>query len=209
QGSKTGEPGKGGGVPSTGERTAVKGTGVATLKGKVTYDGTPPTPEDFKARMEAQQDKDHCLKGPTKDPTWMVGADKGVKNVVVWLRAPEGQYFDVPAAQRSRKGEVVMDQPFCEFQPHVVAFFPYFWDPAAKKQTKTGEMFRVDNSAPIPHNTAYTPSNKLVNSGKNEILKPKDHMNIDVKPGSDSQPEGEELLNINCDIHKWMTAKAL
>jgi hypothetical protein len=206
-GEQSGTPGKTGSASA--ERTALKGTGVASLKGKVTFDGDPPKPKDLKPDMEKQQDKDHCLKGPTLDPTWMVGADKGVANVVVWLRAPEGHYFDIPAADQSRTKEVIMDQPFCEFQPHVVAFNPYFWDPASKKLKPTGEKFRVENSAPIPHNTAFTPTQKLVNTGKNEILKPKANMPIDARPGPDTQPGGEELLNINCDIHKWMTAKAL
>jgi hypothetical protein len=202
--------GKGGGAAGAAELTAVKGTGVATLKGKVTYDGDAPTPRDLKPDMEKQQDKDHCLKGPTLDPTWIVNKDgKGVANVVVWLRAPEGMYFDIPAADQSRKDEVIMDQPFCEFQPHVAAFYPYFWDPASKKLKPTGQKFRVDNTAPIPHNTAYSPTNRRVNSGKNEILKPGSNMPIDAKPGMDSQPGGEELLNINCDIHKWMTARAV
>jgi hypothetical protein len=212
-GSKAGPKDSGGGAGAAakgGERMAVKGTGVATVKGKVTYDGEPPTPKDFKPLMEERKDdRDHCLKGPTKDPTWIVGADKGVKNVVVWLRAPEGHYFEIPAADQSRKNEVVMDQPFCEFQPHVVAYFPYFWDPASKKLKATGEKFKVDNSAPISHNTGYSPTQKLVNTSKNELIKSKEHMYIDARPGPDTQPGGEEMLSINCDIHKWMTARAL
>lgn len=208
--SASGHGDKGGGAAAAkgaaGGMTAVEGTGAATLKGKVTYDGTPPPPADLKPFMEKQQDKDHCLKGPTADPTWMVGADKGVKNVVVWLRPPEGKFFKAEAP----KGDVTMDQPFCLFEPHVVAFAPMMWDPDSKIQKPTGQKFVVKNSAPIPHNTAWSGTNKLVNSGKNEILKAKEGaMPVDAKPGKTSEPGGEELLTINCDIHKWMTAKAV
>ena len=37
-----------------------------------------------------------CLAGDTKDPLWIVGADKGVENVVVWVKAPEGKYLKTP-----------------------------------------------------------------------------------------------------------------
>jgi hypothetical protein len=200
--------GEGGKAASGGDRTALEATGTGTLKGKVTFMGDPPVPQDLKIPDE-NKDKPHCMKGPTKDPTWMVGADKGVANVVVWLRPPDGKYFKIPADQQSRKDEVKMDQPFCAFEPHVVAMNTYFWDPESKQLKKTGEVFRVHNSAPISHNTNISPTNKLVNSGKNELIPAGKLMEYDAKPGSNSQPGGEEMLNITCNIHPWMNARAL
>jgi hypothetical protein len=185
----------------------VEGKGVATLKGKVSFDGTPPS-NSLEAAMKGQGDKDHCLKGPTGDPLWIVGPDKGVKGVVVWLRAPKGMSFKIPADQMARKDEVVMDQPFCLFEPHIVAINPMSWDADSKAHKPTGQTFKVANSAPIAHNTAYTPSNKLVNGGgKNEILKPKGELPVSVKPGS--KAGDEEILSIGCNIHPWMSAKVL
>lgn len=188
---------------------AVEATGTGTLKGKVTYAGDPPKIEDFKPRMEAQQDKDHCLKGDTKDPTWMIAADKGVANVVVWLRAPKGKYFNIPADQQKRTDEVIMDQPFCMFQPHVVALFPSYYDPAAKAQAPTGQKFKILNSAIILHNTGWK-GNALFNSGANLNIKPKGgELPVDAKPSMPSRMGGEDVIAIACDVHKWMTAKAV
>src|SRR5262249_50621952 len=134
---------------------------------------------------------------------------KGVANVVVWLRPPDGKFFKIPADQQSRKDEVKIDQPFCAFEPHVVAMYTYFWDPESKKLKKTGQTFRVLNSAEFPHNTNITPSNTLANTGKNEIIQPKKDMSYDAKPDVESKQGGEELLNVACNIHQWMNGKAL
>jgi hypothetical protein len=196
----------------SGDKTALASTGVATIKGKVTYDGDPPPSSDLKAAMQAVKDekeRDHCLKGDTENPTWMIGADKSVKNVVVWLKPADGHYFNITGdAAKPAEQEVTIDQPFCAFKPHVVALYPSYWDPETKAQKKTGQVFKVLNSAPINHNTAWK-GKALLNDGKNEILKPKGEMVVNAKPCRDNQSSGEDVININCDIHKWMTAKAL
>ncbi len=85
---KSGSMDGGSKTSSSGEKTPVEGKGVATIKGKITYDGTPPTPKSFKEAMGAvPQDKAVCLAGNTNDPLWIVGADKGIANVVVWVQA--------------------------------------------------------------------------------------------------------------------------
>src|SRR5260370_29949479 len=77
----------GGGAPTTSEKTAIKHTAFGIINGKVTFDGTPPPVANLS--FEGNNDKDHCLKGPKEDPTWIVDKDsKVVKNVVVWVRAP-------------------------------------------------------------------------------------------------------------------------
>ncbi len=207
-GGDTGKPA----AAKSGDKTALPATGVATIKGKVTYDGDPPAVGDLKTAMQAvtdQAQRDHCLKADTENPTWILGADKGVKNVVVWVRPGDGHYFNITGeAAKPAEKEIVIDQPYCAFKPHVVAFYPSYWDAEAKSQKKTGQVFKVINSAPIPHNTAWS-GRKLLNDGKNEILKAKTgELPIPAKPCPDRQVGGEDLININCDIHKWMTAKA-
>jgi hypothetical protein len=206
----TGTTGAGatGSTAAAGEASAIEVKDTGTLKGKVTYDGTPPTPDDLTGQMEAkaEPDKSHCLKGDRKGQLWIVGADKGVANVVVWLRAPEGKFFDVPAAERNRTDTVTVDQPFCQFIPHVQAINPSDYDPSTKKQKKTGQTFKILNSAPINHNTAWK-GNPLFNSGVNQIINPKKEMDVVAAPCSPSKAGGEDLLSVNCDIHKWMTAK--
>jgi hypothetical protein len=191
---------------STGERTALKSPVTGTLKGRVTFVGQVPAAKDFTEQMEKQADKSHCLQGPKTDPEWMVSADKGVANVIVWLRPPDGKYFDIPGALRHRADEVKMDQPYCMFEPHVLAINPSTWDPQTKKQVPTAQVFKIVNSAPINHNTAWS-GNKLLNSGKNEILPAKKgSMAINAKACRETDVGGEELLAVNCDIHKWMNA---
>lgn len=192
---------------SSGEKTPVEGKGVATLKGKVVYDGTPPTPKSIKDVMEKVDDKDMCLKGDTNDPTaWVVGADKGVANVVVWIKAPEGKFLATPAKDQAQTKKVTIDQPHCAFEPHVVAFDPTFYDPTTKKQKSTGGILEVLNSAPKNHNTQWS-GNKLFNSGANKIVPPKGNIVVDALPGKADSAGSEDLVTLSCDIHKWMTGK--
>src|SRR3954454_16340999 len=83
----------------------ISGTGTGTIKGKITLDGTAPAPAKLNIDP-ANKDKDHCMKGDTEDMTWVVGADKGVGNVVVFLKAPAGSAFKVDMAKKTWKDEV-------------------------------------------------------------------------------------------------------
>jgi len=193
------------------EWTPIKSTQTGTLKGKVTFAGAEiPKPRDLKPEMEKrQEDKDHCLKGETVSQEWVVNpANKGVQFAIVFLKAPEGKCFDVPQNLRSRTDTVTVDQPFCAFEPHATAVNTTTWDPATKKQVKTGQALHVQNSAPITHNTAWH-GNTLLNPGKNEILPPKkdtvQSRDLPVIPCKATETGKEDLVSINCDIHKWMT----
>jgi hypothetical protein len=135
------------------ERTGLVSSGWAKLKGKVTYDGDPPEVGDFRDSMAGNKDKEYCLKADTEDPTWIVGEDKGVANVVVWVRPPKGKYFPIPDELKKRSDVVKMDQPYCAFKPHGVVLFPSYWDPRSASQQPTGQVFKILNSASIAHNT--------------------------------------------------------
>jgi hypothetical protein len=208
-GSGSGTVGKGdsrGGGGSTAEATPIKATSFGTIKGKVTYVGDPPVRADI-AIPDNNKDKSECLKGDHKDPTWIVSADKGVKNAVVWLRAPKGKYFDVPADQQKPADMTKkVDQPFCAFEPHVQILFPSVYDEATKKQKKTGQVFEVVNDASFTHNTNWNPKDSLLDSNGNEILSPKQERKIEVfKSASPSKKGLEQLLSLKCNIHQWMT----
>ena len=189
------------------EKTPVEAKATATIKGKVVYDGTPPAPKSLKDAMSASGDKDLCLAGDTNDPVWMVGADKGVANVVVWVKAPEGKYLQTPEKLQARTDKVNIDQPHCAFEPHVIAFSPTFFDAASKKEKKTGEILEVLNSSPAKHNTGWN-GNRLFNAGDSKIIPSKGTYPIDAVAGKSDNAGSEDLLSISCDIHKWMTAKA-
>src|SRR3954453_5798506 len=77
----------GGSSKSGGGKEEVASKGAGTVKGRVVFDGDPPRP----AALEINKDGEHCKKGPPDeltDPTWRVGSDKGVANVIVWVQAP-------------------------------------------------------------------------------------------------------------------------
>src|SRR5262249_56099529 len=151
-----GEKEKGGGTSSTAGSTPLKAEAFAIVKGKAIYDGTPPPPADIPI-PDTNKDKEYCLKGPHNDPSWIGGAGKGVANVVVWVRAPAGKYFEIPADQQKPAAPVVkIDQPFCAFEPHVAVVFPSYFD--GKAQQPTGQKLEIANSAKITHNTNWNPA---------------------------------------------------
>jgi hypothetical protein len=192
------------GHATSGEATALKGTGHATLKGKVTFAGDPPPVK--KVDMDNQKDKPYCEKGETNDPTWIVSPDKGVANVVVWLRPPADHYFDLAPDQREpAQKEVKVDQPYCAFEPHIIVLFPSYYDGASKTQKPTGQKFEVANSAPFSHNTNISSNDPTLNSGFNEIVPSNAKKPVDIKADKPRQFGKEALLSVKCNIHTWMT----
>jgi hypothetical protein len=195
---------------SSGPLTALDTKGTATAKGKATFDGTPPKAGDFRDRMKAHGDARFCLAGKDKedfmDPTWIVGPNKEVRNVVVWLRPPKGKVFKIPPDLQKQTQPVILDQPYCAFHPHVMTLFPSFYDFDSKAQKPTGQKFLVKNSAEMGHNTAWS-GNSIFNAGTNYKIAPKTEIDIPAKP-CDSKKSGEDLIKINCDLHKWMSAFA-
>lgn len=191
-------------------------TGWGTIEGKITFDGEPPTPRDLTPQINMKEsDAPHCKMGKTVDETWVVGgADKGVANVVVWLRAPKGKYFDIPEKLRDRSAETItLAQPYCAFEPHVFALFPSYYDGDSKKQKPTNQKFHLINDATIAHNSNVDFSDNIVNpEGGNNLLPPRkgDKMEgktIQVKAGKDNDAGSEQSLKVKCDIHGWMGAR--
>lgn len=172
-------------------KKAIEGKSAGTIKGKVTLDGDAPAASKVKMD-QSNKDLAHCMKGDTDDLTWVVGKDKGLANVVVYLKAPANSYFKVDMSKKTWKEEVVIDQPFCAFMPHVsVLFMEYEGKP-------TGQKMMIKNSAPIIHNSRYSGSsfknplkNYTIPAGKSETPTPK----VDTQP-----------ITLSCDVHKWMEA---
>jgi hypothetical protein len=197
---------------STGGRGAnpFKSEGLGTLRGTVKLSGTAPVPAklDFsEAKKEA--DIPICEKGTGKEllvPDWMVGANNGLENVLVWVRAPAGQYFALSDSQKKpARAEVSIDQPHCAFIPHVDVLFPSYFDGSA--QVSTGQRFVVKNSAPIPHATSWEPTKSLLNMGDDRIL-PRNGGELDITllPCRKAEMGGEESCSFKCTIHPWMKA---
>jgi hypothetical protein len=161
-----------------------QGGKTATLKGKVTYDGNPPVLPNLVGKFQAvPKDAPHCAKGDTEDPTWVVDKNtKGVEYAVVFLKFASPPKYNF--ADTGLEKEVVVDQPFCAFKPHVSVV-----------DVKDQKLI-VKNSAPMLHNTRIG-GNPIKNPDRNENVPPGGQKTFAVK--SDNQP-----LKVNCDVHKWM-----
>ena len=143
----------------------IDAVGVGTLTGKVTFEGKAPDRGDLTEVMRAHADANFCLGGDTKDPLWIVDANGGVANVVIWLKPPDGKFFSTPVSTQVAVKKVVMDQPHCAFEPHIAAFQPTFYDRFSNQQRKTGQILEVRNSAAIKNNVSWH-GNRLVQFGR-------------------------------------------
>lgn len=187
------------------EELAVTGW-KGVLKGKVTFEGDAPARGDATSEIKKlgnEADRNHCLKGDTSEQTWKVGPDKGVANVVVWLRPSGKKYFNLPDDQRTRADEVKVDQPFCTFEPHVVVVYPNYFDPKSKSWKETGQKFRVYNSAPITHNTNLNcaDDSQVIPPGFNPLLAPNQKMDV---PVAASENKDSVLVTFACNVHGFM-----
>ena len=115
----------------------------ATITGKVTFDGAPPSPKQMKVTKDS-------LKCGTEQVSeaLVVGEDNGTQHVVVSIvNAPPGQ-GDLPPRK------VVLDQRGCRFTPHVVVL------PAGAKLV-------VRNSDGIMHNLhTFSKTNPRINKAQ-------------------------------------------
>ena len=151
---------------------------AAEISGKVTFKGTPP-PEK-KVEFEATCGALHTTDAFTRH--YVVGADGGLANVFVYLKAgPAGKTFTPPT-------EVpVLDQVNCFYEPYVLGVM-------------TNQKFKIRNSDALMHNVHALPkagtSNKEFNVGQ------------PVKGMEKEQtfPSREVLVKFKCDVHPWMFA---
>jgi len=150
-------------------------SGGGTLTGKVVFNGDVPT------KMVIPT-KDPAVCGGIRNvPTIAVGADKGVKNAVAYLKVVESGKAWGKEWMQSMEAPV-LDQVKCEFAPYVQIIRP--------------GTLNILNSDPLLHNThgfygRRTAFNlAMPNKG--------DSNRADLKrPG---------LVRIECDAHGWMLA---
>jgi plastocyanin len=162
-----------------------------TVKGVVIFDGTPPKQEVNKA-IAAHKEGPACMKGSpidVQEQTWIVNKDGAVANVVISLAPPKGKKYKVTDALKEPfKEAVIVDQPFCAYRPHVVGVLsgvqPIIW----KNHFENNHNVKVDGG---PLNGVF-----------NEIITPKD-----VKSKPLILKGGENVYNVTCEMHGFMTGK--
>jgi hypothetical protein len=161
--------------------------GWGSIKGKVVW-ADKNLPE--RPKINVSQDQQHCLsKGPLFAETYVVNPkNKGVRWVMVWLvdpKNPKGKLPIHPKLQEPKDKEVVIDQPCCMFEPHVLGI-------------REGQTLVARNSAPIPHNVnVISPGN---NPNLNQLVPPGGKLPVPGWVASD------KASLVKCTIHPWMQA---
>jgi Polysaccharide lyase family 4, domain II len=142
-----------------------------TIKGRVTYQGDVGT-----RKIVPTKDPEVCG-GIREEPLILVGPDKGVQDVVVFLKdIQKGKALAKPAA------DPAINNHNCNFEPHVQAI-------------PVGSIVIV-NSDPVMHNThgffgRQTAFNQALPEKGMKFPKPV------RKPG---------MMRVECDVHGWMLA---
>ncbi len=150
-----------------------------TIKGRFLFGGDAPAA----AELKADKDVEVCGKHKLVNEELAVGADKGIANVVVFVR-DKGVKVHPDAAAGAKSAKVVLDNKDCRFSPHVVV-------------VQTGQPLVIKNSDTVGHNSNVAtlknpPSNSLIPAG-----------------GESSIPfASEEAIpaQVTCNIHPWMKA---
>jgi plastocyanin len=145
---------------------------AGNIVGKVTYAGTAPAPKP----IPITKDKEVCSREPHVDESLVVAADKGLANVVVYIKdAPNAPKMAVPAKAPE------LDQKSCKFHPHIQII------PA-------GGTLEVLNNDGILHNIhTYPKNNPPVNQAQ-----PKFKTKMPIKF------EKPDTIRLSCDVHTWM-----
>lgn len=168
--------------------------GWGNLKGQVVLDDKVKLKPIVK--LDVTKDQAHCLaKGNLLPEQWVVHpTTKGIKWVMVWVAVEKEGKADhlaempIHAAVKAIKNNmVVVDQPCCRFEPHVLGI-------------RKGQDFVGKNSSPIPHNMAIT---GFKGPNVNQVLPPGGAMTI----AADKWSPWYIPVNIACGIHPWMNAK--
>ena len=163
----------------------------ATIKGQVLFPANKPIPK--REPLNVTQDKDHCLsKGEILDESVIVNPkNRGVKNVVVWLRPDDknpksklakNQIF--PDDAKRKPAEHIISQPCCMFTERVTV-------------ARVGDKIVVKNPAPVPHNFFWSSTS---NGEINQTIPKMDEFKMPNALVAEGPP-----IQYKCTIHGWMT----
>jgi hypothetical protein len=154
------------------------GTGWATLKGRVVFNGPPP------AMKRVAVTKDHAVcsingKPPLEETVVVDPATKGLANVAIFIRKAPRVHESAASPETE---SVEFDQKQCIFLTHV---FPL----------TLGQTMQIKNSDTVAHNTKI--------SGKNIF-----NQMIPAGKMLDFTPQKEETVPVAvaCSVHPWMRA---
>jgi hypothetical protein len=162
------------------DEAAATGTGWATLKGKFTFDGTPPTMPPY----AVNKDQATCAPGgqaPLQQFLLVDSGNKGIANIAVFAR----KVSRVHEGAGPRTETALLDQKECVFLTHMLG-------------VTTGQPIDIKNSDNVGHNTNISGQNgfnQTIASGASTPFVAKKEESVPVP--------------VRCSIHPWMISYLL
>lgn len=151
---------------------------AATISGTVTFEGTPPTLRPIAMDAEPVCSKKHS--GPAPNEALVLGTGNTMGNIMVYVSKglAAGKTWPAPTTP------VTIDQDGCVYKPHVLGIM-------------VGQPTKILNSDGILHNIHTLPKvNTSFNRGQPAT----------VKEMSTTFPKAEDVFQVKCDVHPWMSA---
>jgi plastocyanin len=145
-----------------------------TIVGEVKYAGDPPAPE----KIDVTKDANICGADPKVSPTLIVGANKGIKDVVASLPSiQKGKALGKPDKPP------VLDQKSCEYHPYAQII-------------PVNTTLEITNSDDVLHNIKTKGGSKTSFNMAQPKFKRK--LTYDFK--------NPEIVQVECNVHGWMNA---
>jgi plastocyanin len=145
-----------------------------TIVGEVKYAGDPPAPE----KIDVTKDANICGADPKVSPALVVGANKGIKDVVASLPSiQKGKALGKPDKPP------VLDQKSCEYHPYAQII-------------PVNTTLEITNSDDVLHNIKTSGGSKTSFNMAQPKFKRK--LTYDFK--------NPEIVQVECNVHGWMHA---
>ena len=145
-----------------------------TIVGEVTYAGEPPAPE----KIDVTKDANICGADPKVSPALVVGANKGIKDVVASLPSiQKGKALGKP------EKPPVLDQKSCEYHPYAQII-------------PVNTSLEITNSDDVLHNIKTSGGSKT----SFNMAQPKFKRKLTV------EFKNPEIVQVECNVHGWMHA---
>jgi plastocyanin len=145
-----------------------------TIVGEVKYAGDPPAPE----KIDVTKDPNICGTEPKLSPALVVGANKGIKDVVASLPSiQKGKALGKP------EKPPVLDQKNCEYHPYAQII-------------PVNTTLEIINSDDVLHNVKTKGGAKT----SFNIAQPKFKRKLTV------EFKNPEIVQVECNVHGWMNA---
>lgn len=151
---------------------------AGTITGTVTYEGKVPNLKPIAMDADPSCAKKHTT--PQPSDVLVLGDGNTMANILVRVVGglPAGKTWPAP------KEPAVLDQNGCRYEPHVLGI-------------QIGQPFRILNSDGILHNVHSLPKvNKPFNMA----------MPANRKETTTSFEKAENVFQVKCDVHPWMSA---